>query len=55
MKRLSFSLIIFALLLIIESCGNKQQSVSIANLIVGKWEMVEYRGGYINALDTLSF
>lgn len=54
MKQLSFYLIIFALLLIIESCDNKQQSVSIDNLIVGKWRMVEYAGGYVNALDTLN-
>lgn len=55
MKQLSFCLIIFALLLIIKSCGNKQQSVSIDSLIVGKWRMVEYGGGYVNTLDTLSF
>ena len=49
-----FYFIMLALLLVC-SCGNKQQSVSIDNLIVGKWKMVEYGGGYINALDTLSF
>ena len=42
-------------LLLVYSCGNKQQSVSIDNLIVGKWRMVEYGGGYVNTLDTLSF
>ena len=42
-------------LLLIWSCDNKQQSVSIENLIVGKWRMVEYGSGYVNALDTLSF
>ena len=42
-------------LLLVYSCGNKQQSVSIDNLIIGKWRMVEYGGGYVKALDTLSF
>ena len=49
-----FYFIMLALLLI-WSCDNKQQSVSIENLIVGKWRMVEYGSGYVNALDTLSF
>lgn len=41
----------------IGGCGNKQQSTKIAidNLIVGKWKIVEYAGGYVNALNTLSF
>ena len=55
MKELSFYLVIFALFLLIDSCDNKRQSVSTDNLIVGKWKMVEYAGGYVNALDTLSF
>ena len=55
MKELSFYLVIFALFLLIDSCGNKRQSVSTDNLIVGKWKMVEYGSGYVNALDTLSF
>ena len=42
-------------LLLVYSCGNKQQSVSIDNLIVGKWKIVEYGSGYVNALDTLGF
>lgn len=42
-------------LLLVCSCGNKQQSVSIDNLIVGKWKIVEYGSGYVNALDTLVF
>lgn len=44
-------------LLFIGGCGNKQQSTKAAidNLIVGKWKMIEYAGGYVNALDTLSF
>lgn len=53
MKHLFYS-IMLALLLVC-SCGNKQQSVSIDNLIVGKWKIVEYGSGYVNALDTLSF
>lgn len=55
MKELSFYLVIFALFLLIDSCDNKRQSVSTDNLIVGKWKMVKYAGGYVNALDTLSF
>lgn len=54
MKQIPFYFIMLALLLVC-SCGNKQQSVSIDNLIVGKWKMVEYGGGYVNALDTLNF
>lgn len=54
MKQIPFYFTMLTLLLI-WSCDNKQQSVSIDNLIVGKWRMVEYGGGYVNALDTLSF
>ncbi len=54
MKQIPFYFTMLALLLI-WSCDNKQQSVSIDNLIVGKWRMVEYGSGYVNALDTLSF
>ncbi len=54
MKQIPFYFTMLTLLLI-WSCDNKQQSVSIDNLIVGKWKMVEYAGGYVNALDTLSF
>ena len=39
----------------IYSCANKQPSVSLDNLIVGKWKMVEYAGDSVNTLDTLSF
>ena len=39
----------------IYSCANKQQSVSLDRLIVGKWQMIEYAGGSVNALDTISF
>lgn len=34
---------------------DKRQSASLDSLIVGKWKMVEYGGGYVNALDTLDF
>lgn len=54
MKQMPFYLIMLVLSLIY-SCENKKQSVSIDNLIVGKWRMVEYGGGYVNTLDTLSF
>ena len=54
MKQMPFYLIILVLSLIY-SCENKKQSVSIDNLIVGKWRMVEYGSSYVNALDTLCF
>ena len=54
MKQIPFYFTMLTLLLI-WSCDNKQQSVSIDNLIVGKWKIVEYGGGYVNALDTLNF
>ena len=43
--------------LLFVSCGNKQQSTNSAidSLIVGKWRMVEYGSGSVNALDTISF
>ena len=43
--------------LLFVSCGNKQQSTNTAidSLIVGKWKMVGYGGGNVNALDTISF
>ena len=47
--------LIMLVLSLIYSCENKKQSVSIDNLIVGKWRMVEYGSSYVNALDTLSF
>lgn len=46
--------LIMLVLSLIYSCENKKQSVSIDNLIVGKWRMVEYGSSY-DALDTLSF
>lgn len=44
-------------LLFIGGCGNKQQSTKTAidNLIVGKWQMVEYGSGSVNALGTITF
>lgn len=50
----------FALLvlLLICSCGSNPHSInhaSIDSLIVGKWKMVEYAGGSVNSLDTISF
>ena len=54
MKQMPFYSIMLALLLVY-SCGNKQQSVSIDNLIVGKWKMTEYGSGYVNALGTHCF
>ena len=44
--------------LLLGSCESHQQSVNytdIDSLIVGKWRMVEYAGGSVNALDTISF
>ena len=57
MKLLPFYFTMFALLLI-GGCGKKLQSTNCAfidHLIVGKWEMVEYASGSVNALDTISF
>ena len=54
MKQMPFYLIMLVLSLIY-SCENKKQSVSIDNLIVGKWKIVEYGSSYVNALDTLGF
>lgn len=50
----------FALLvlLLICSCGSNPHSInhaSIDSLIVGKWKMVEYGSGTVNALDTITF
>ena len=45
------------LVLFVVGCNNKLQSTNtiIDSLIVGKWEMVEYAGGNVNTLDTISF
>lgn len=44
-------------LLFVGGCSNKPQSTNtiIGSLIVGKWQMIEYGSGYVNALDTLGF
>lgn len=47
-----------SVLLLICSCSNKPQSNNhafIDSLIVGKWRMVGYGSGTVNALDTISF
>ena len=47
-----------SVLLFICSCRSKPQSnnhASIDSLIVGKWRMIEYGGGSVNALDTIMF
>ena len=57
MKLLPFYFTMFALLLI-GGCGKKLQSTNCAfidHLIVGKWKMVEYASGSVNALDALNF
>lgn len=46
------------ILLTFYGCANNQQStkqIITDSLIVGKWKMIEYADGYVNALDTLSF
>lgn len=51
-------LFIISTLLLLASCANKHQSsnhIATDSLIVGKWKMVEYASGYVNALDTISF
>ena len=57
MKQSVFYFFISVILLLC-SCSNKQQSANhtiMDNLIVGKWKMIEYGGGSVNALDTISF
>lgn len=56
MKQLQFYFIVL-ILLFIGGCSNNHQTANAItdSLIVGKWKMVEYAGGYVNALDTLSF
>lgn len=56
MKQLQFYFIVL-ILLFIGGCSNSRQPTNAItdSLIVGKWRMVEYAGGYVNALDTLSF
>ncbi|RXI22781.1 MAG: hypothetical protein C7K11_09400 [Candidatus Amulumruptor caecigallinarius] len=56
MKQLQFYFIVL-ILLFIGGCSNSRQPTNAItdSLIVGKWLMVEYGGGSINALDTISF
>ena len=49
---------IISTLFLLASCANNQQptkQIITDGLIVGKWKMVEYAGGNVNALDTISF
>lgn len=55
MKQIPFLFLIILALLLIQSCEDKQQSVPIDNLIIGKWQMIEYAGGSVSALDAISF
>ena len=57
MKQLPFYFIMLSILLFIEGCGNSHQPTNVItdSLIVGKWKMVEYASGNVNALDTISF
>ena len=57
MKQPSFYFIMPLILLFIGGCGNSHQPTdSITDsLLFGKWKMVEYADGSVNALDTISF
>ena len=49
---------IISTLFLLASCANNQQptkQIITDGLIVGKWQMVEYAGGKVNVLDTISF
>lgn len=49
---------IISTLFLLASCANNQQptkQIITDGLIVGKWQMVEYAGGSVNALETISF
>ena len=49
---------IISTLFLLASCANNQQptkQIITDGLIVGKWQMVEYGSGTVNALDTISF
>ena len=51
-------LFIISTLFLLASCANKQQSSNetiFDSLIVGKWQMVGYGSGTVNALDTITF
>lgn len=49
------TLLILLALLIQVMCGCTNKQYSANGLIVGKWRMIEYGGGSVNALDTISF
>ena len=49
------TLLILLALLIQVMCGCTNKQYSANGLIVGKWRMIEYAGGNVNALDTISF
>lgn len=56
--KVKVSLFIGVALSLFYCCNKKQQAInhaSINSLIVGKWQMIEYTGGNVNALDTISF
>jgi len=56
--KVKLSLFIGVVLSLFYCCNNKQQAInhaSINSLIVGKWQIIEYADGSVNALDTLSF
>lgn len=49
---------IISTLFLLASCANNQQptkQIITDGLIVGKWQMVEYGSGTVNALDTITF
>ena len=54
MKQLLLYFIMLNLLSIC-GCGNSSQPTNfiMGSLIVGKWKMLGYAGGYVNKLDTL--
>lgn len=56
MKQLQFYVIVLILLFIGGCSNNHQQANAITgSLIVGKWQMVGYGSGTVNALDTITF
>ena len=56
MKRLPYYFIMLVLLSISGCSNNHQQANAITgSLIVGKWQMVGYGSGTVNALDTITF
>ena len=49
------TLLILLALLIQVMCGCTYKQYFANGLIVGKWRMIEYAGGSVNALDTITF